>query len=130
MAGDRPERVTFPDDIRIADWLLEPSLDRLSRNGTVVHLRPQLTNLLVLLAQHAGRTVSKDEILSTVWEGQFVAESGMTRCIAEIRQALEDDARDPKIVQTITKRGYRLMAPVERVSLPGADEGAAHESPP
>ena len=122
MAAEGSERarsVPFPDDMRIGDWLLQPSIDRLSRNGTSVHLRPQLTNLLVLLAQNAGRTVSKDEILSKVWEGQFVAESGMTRCIAEIRQALGDDARDPKIVQTITKRGYRLMAPVARVEPTG-----------
>ena len=128
MAAEGSERarsVPFPDDMRIGDWLLQPSIDRLSRNGTSVHLRPQLTNLLVLLAQNAGRTVSKDEILSKVWEGQFVAESGMTRCIAEIRQALGDDARDPKIVQTITKRGYRLMAPVERVEPPAAAEPAA-----
>ncbi len=130
MVAERSERVPFPDDIRIGDWLLEPSLDRLSRNGTVVHLRPQLTNLLVLLAQHAGRTVSKDEILSKVWEGQFVAESGMTRCIAEIRQALGDDARDAKIVQTVTKRGYRLMAPVTRVETPVPVERALPPPPP
>jgi eukaryotic-like serine/threonine-protein kinase len=129
MVADSSERVPFPDDVRIGDWLLQPSIDRLSRNGTVVHLRPQLTNLLVLLTQHAGRTVSKDEILSKVWEGQFVAESGMTRCIAEIRQALGDDARDPKIVQTITKRGYRLMAPVARVEQPGPVEPASVPSP-
>ncbi len=110
--SEQPERVPFAGDFHVGEWLVEPSLDRLSRNGTVLHLRPQLTNLLVLLARNAGRTVSKDEILSTVWDGQFVAESGMTRCIAEIRQALGDDARDPKIVQTITKRGYRLVAPV------------------
>jgi DNA-binding winged helix-turn-helix (wHTH) protein len=139
MEADGFAPVPFPDDVRIGDWLLQPSIDRLSRNGTVVHLRPQLTNLLVLLAHHAGRTVSKEEILSRVWEGHFVAESGMTRCIAEIRQALGDHARDPKIVQTITKRGYRLMAPVVRVEQPAAAElanppgpehgGVRHERP-
>ena len=109
---EQPQPLPFASDFEVGDWLVQPSLDRLSRNGTVLHLRPQLTNLLVLLARNAGRTVSKEEILATVWDGQFVAESGMTRCIAEIRQALGDDARDPKIVQTITKRGYRLVAPV------------------
>jgi DNA-binding winged helix-turn-helix (wHTH) protein len=112
MPVEETNRPTFAADFRMGEWLVEPSLDRLSRDGTAVHLRPQLTDLLVLLARHAGRTVSKDVILSTVWNGQFVAESGMTRCIAEIRQALGDDARNPKIVQTITKRGYRLVAPV------------------
>ena len=124
MPGEESERRPFATDFRIGDWLVEPSLDRLSRNGTVLHLRPQLTNLLVLLAENAGRTVSKEEILARVWEGQFVAESGMTRCIAEIRQALGDDARDPKIVQTITKRGYRLVAPVTPV-VPSESPNAA-----
>lgn len=113
MHAEEPNRFEFAADFRVGDWLVEPSLDRLSRNGTVLRLRPQLIDLLVLLARHAGRTVSKDAILETVWEGQHVAESGMTRCIAELRQALEDDAHEPKVIQTIPKRGYRLVAPVE-----------------
>ena len=119
MPADGSDRhLSFPDDFRIGDWLVEPSLDRLSRGDTVIHLRTQLTNLLVLFAHNPGRTVSKEEILARIWEGQFVAESGMTRCIAEIRQALGDDAHDPKILQTITKRGYRLLAPVTPVPRP------------
>ena len=112
MAAEQSPPVGFAPDFRVGEWLVEPSLDRLSRNGSMLRLRPQLTNLLVLLAEHAGKTVSKDEILARVWEGQFVAESGMTRCIAELRQALEDDAREPKVLETIPKRGYRLVAPV------------------
>lgn len=112
MNSEGVQRLSLAGDFRVGDWLVEPSLDRLSRNGTVLHLRPQLTDMLVLLARNAGRTVRKDEILAEVWGGQFVAESGMTRCIAEIRQALGDDAHDPKILQTITKRGYRLVAEV------------------
>jgi DNA-binding winged helix-turn-helix (wHTH) protein/tetratricopeptide (TPR) repeat protein len=115
MAAEQPPPVGFAPDFRVGEWLVEPSLDRLSRNGTVLRLRPQLTNLLVVLAEHAGKTVSKDEILARVWEGQFVAESGMTRCIAELRQALGDDAREPKVLETIPKRGYRLVAPVALV---------------
>ncbi|MBP1636483.1 MAG: hypothetical protein H6Q10_3057 [Acidobacteria bacterium] len=112
MAGEQPRDLPFAPNFRVGDWLVEPSLDRLSRNGSVVHLRPQLTNLLLLLARHAGRTVSKGQILASVWAGQFVAESGLSRCMTELRRALEDDAREPKVVETITKRGYRLVAPV------------------
>jgi hypothetical protein len=78
----------------------------------VVHLRPQLTDLLSLLARHAARTVPKHVILDEVWASQYVGESALTRCIAEIRQALGDDARRPTIIETIPKRGYRLVAPV------------------
>ena len=113
----------FAPDFRVGDWLVEPSLDRLSRNGSILRIRPQLTNLLVLLARHAGRTVSKDEIIASVWDGQFVAESGMTRCVAELRHALEDDAREPRLIETIPKRGYRLVAPV--VFLQDGSDGEA-----
>ncbi len=104
--------VPFAPDFQVADWLVEPSLNRLSRNGSLSRMRPQLINLLVVLARHAGRTVSKEEILSSVWEGQFIAESAISRCIAELRRSLEDDARRPRVLETIPKRGYRLVAPV------------------
>jgi DNA-binding winged helix-turn-helix (wHTH) protein/tetratricopeptide (TPR) repeat protein len=118
MHAEPQHHLEFAADFRVGDWLVEPSIDRVSRNGTTLRLRPQLMDLLVVLAQHAGRTVSKDTILDTVWQGQHVAESGMTRCIAELRQALGDDAREPTMVQTIPKRGYRLVAPVEYVAAP------------
>lgn len=121
----------FPVSFRVGEWLVEPSLDRVSCNGTVRRLRPQLTDLLVFLAQRAGRTVAKEEILASVWDGQFVAESGMTRCIAEIRQALGDDAREPRVIQTIPKRGYRLVAPVVFLGDPGSQgEKAPEQAPP
>jgi DNA-binding winged helix-turn-helix (wHTH) protein/tetratricopeptide (TPR) repeat protein len=120
MAAEQSEQVEFALDFRVGDWLVEPSLSRLSRNGTALRLRPQLIDLLVVLAEHAGRTVSKETILTRVWQGQHVAESGMTRCIAEIRQALGDDAHEPTLLQTIPKRGYRLVAPVVYV---GSEDG-------
>ena len=130
MQEERPRRSGFAGDFRVGEWLVEPSLDRLSRNGTVLRLRPQLVDMLVLLAQRAGETVSKDEILANVWDGQHVAESGMTRCIAEIRQALGDAAREPRIVQTIPKRGYRLVAPVEFLERPAPDAAPTEDSTP
>ena len=130
MHAEQPERLEFAADFRVGEWLVEPSLDRLSRDGTVLRLRPQLIDMLVLLAQHAGRTISKEAILAKVWDGQHVAESGMTRCIAEIRQVLGDDARDPKMVQTIPKRGYRLVAPVVFIETHGVAGPGGAACPP
>ncbi len=130
MQAEQPVHPEFAADFRVGEWLVEPSLDRLSRDGTVLRLRPQLMDFLVLLAQHAGQTVSKDLILAEVWRGQLVAESGMTRCISEIRQALCDDAHEPKTVQTIRKRGYRLVAPVVFLDTRGASGVERHVSPP
>jgi len=68
--------------------------------------------VLVCLAQHAGAPLSKDELLSEVWPDTFVSEDVLKRCISELRRALEDDAREPQVIETIPKRGYRLIAPV------------------
>jgi DNA-binding winged helix-turn-helix (wHTH) protein len=99
-------------DFRLAQWLVQPSLDQLASDGAVVRIRPQLMDLLVCLAAGAGRTVTRKEIAAAIWPGQFASDSGLARCVAELRQALGDSARQPRIIETIPKRGYRLIAPV------------------
>ena len=100
-------------DFILGEWLVEPGLNRLSRNGTALHVRPQLMDMLVCLAGAPGRTVHRDELLRRVWPGQStVAESAIARCIAELRQALGDQATAPTHIETIHKRGYRVIATV------------------
>ncbi len=102
-------------DYRIDGWLVQPALNRLVKDMTAIRVRPQLIDVLTCLAQRPGSVVSKGQLLATVWNDRFVAESGVARCVAELRQVLADDARQPRIIETIPKRGYRLIAPVERV---------------
>ncbi len=113
---DRTGQTASTADIRVDGWLVQPMLNALTRNEVSVRLRPQLMDLLVCLASRPGKVVLKDEILAVVWDGRWIAESGLSRCIAELRAALGDDARRPRIIETITKRGYRLIAHVEPVS--------------
>jgi TolB-like protein/tetratricopeptide (TPR) repeat protein len=68
-------------------------------------------DILVLLASRAGQVVSRDQILDQIWKSRHVAESVLPRCIAELREALGDDPGRPSYVETIPKRGYRLIAP-------------------
>lgn len=104
----RPEDIPSGDFV-LGDWLVQPSLNRLSRNGTTTHLRPQLVDVLVCLARSAGRPVSRHELLDQVWPNQFVADTALARCVAELRQALGDSATSPTLIETIPKRGYRLI---------------------
>jgi DNA-binding winged helix-turn-helix (wHTH) protein len=106
-------------DFRVDGWLVEPSRNRLVRGGTAVRVRPQLIDVLTCLAARPGQVVSKARLLSEVWADRYVAESGVSRCMAELRQLLEDDARQPRIIETIPKRGYRLIAPVVHVETEG-----------
>lgn len=69
-------------------------------------------DLLVFLARAQGRVVSKDEIIEAVWEGRFIADATLTRSIADLRRALGDGRRRRQYIETIAKRGYRLVAAV------------------
>jgi DNA-binding winged helix-turn-helix (wHTH) protein len=102
-------------DFRLGEWLVEPSLNKLSRGGQTVQLRPKLMDVLAFLASRPGGVVSQEEILESVWSREFIAESALTRTIAELRKTLGDDAGEPRFIETISKRGYRLIAPVDRV---------------
>ncbi len=126
MPVDRSPDTPRLQPFTLGDWLVDPRACQLSRGDAGVKVRAQLVDVLTCLARRAGEIVLKDEILQEVWPGQFIAESGLSRCIAELRQILQDDAQQPRYIETITKRGYRLVAPVVWVT-PAVQETAAEE---
>jgi TolB-like protein/DNA-binding winged helix-turn-helix (wHTH) protein len=99
-------------DFQVGPWLIEPSLNAVSHNGQSIHLAPKVMAVLVCLAERAGQSVSKEDLLQTVWPDTFVGDDVLKGAISELRRVLEDDAREPTVIQTIPKRGYRLVAPV------------------
>jgi TolB-like protein/DNA-binding winged helix-turn-helix (wHTH) protein len=103
-------------DLRVGKWLVQPGLNTISQNGTSRQLEPKVMEVLVCLAHHAGETLPKEQLLKAVWPDTFVSDDVLVRSISEIRRAFEDDARESKFIQTIPKRGYRLIAAVERVN--------------
>ena len=108
-------------DFQMGPWLIEPSLNTVSREGASVHLEPKVMEVLVCLASRPGEAVGKDELLKTVWPETFVTDDVLTHSISELRRVFKDDARAPRIIQTIPKRGYRLVAAVEnRTSSPAS----------
>ena len=99
-------------DFHMGAWLVQPNLNSVSRNGAAVRLESKVMAVLVCLARQAGSPLSKDELLTAVWPDTFVTEDTLKRCISELRRVFEDDAREPRVIETIPKRGYRLIAPV------------------
>jgi DNA-binding winged helix-turn-helix (wHTH) protein len=97
----------------IGPWLVDPSLNTVSRNGSAVHLEPKMMSVLVCLANAQNAVVSKQRMIDEVWKGTFVTEDVLTRCISELRKALEDDTKEPQFIQTIPRKGYRLVAEVK-----------------
>jgi len=99
------------------------------KDGEDVHLEPKQMDALVTLARHQPNVVSKDLLVEEVWGGRATADESIVQCIKGIRQALDkDDPRDPKYVETIQRRGYRLMVPL-KVADPEAAEPAGMQVP-
>lgn len=109
MESQASERGEAPSELILAEWRVQPSLNRLTRGETIVRIEPKLMDVLVFLARHAGEVVSKDDIAGAVWPQLFITESVITRAIAGLRKALGDDMRSPRFIETIVKRGYRLL---------------------
>ena len=103
------------------------SSGELRRDGSLVRLQSQPSQVLGALLEHAGQVVSREELRLAVWhEDTFVDfERGLNFCIAQIRSALNDDAAEPRFIRTIPKRGYQFIAPVERVGESGAVQSSS-----
>lgn len=109
----------------VGECLVQPALNSLTCEGTARHVEPKCMDVLVHLAARAGEVVGRDELFAAVWSDVHVGDESLTNAIIKLRRALGDDARHPKIIETIPKRGYRLIAPVRRASPngPGAQPG-------
>jgi adenylate cyclase len=82
-----------------------------TQSGDSVALRPQAFAVLRYLADHAGRLVTKDELMNALWPGLVVTDDSLVQCIHEIRRAFQDD--DRVVLRTAPKRGYRLVVPAD-----------------
>jgi DNA-binding winged helix-turn-helix (wHTH) protein len=99
-------------DHQFGHFRLDALDQRLWRGKDELVLRPKTFAVLSHLVKHAGRLVSRDELLEAVWPGIVVSEAVLTVCIGEIRQALGDDSREARYVETAHRRGYRFIATV------------------
>ena len=109
--------------LRFGVFELNLVTEELRKFGTPVKLAPQPFQILALLASQAGQVVTREQIQLQLWgEETFVDfEQGMNHCIKQIRTALNDSADTPRYIETLPRRGYRFIAPVEARKLPGDD---------
>jgi DNA-binding winged helix-turn-helix (wHTH) protein len=94
---------------RLGEWLVEPRLNRLTRDDESIQIELKMMDVLVCLAGHAGELVERQQLIDTVWATEFTSENILTRAIAELRNALGDDTKNPTFIETIHRRGYRLL---------------------
>jgi len=104
-------------------YVLEPSNGALTRASVRVRLQEQPFRLLVLLVERAGQIVSREEIRNRLWpQNTFVEfDKSLGVAVLKVREALGDDASNPRFIETIPRRGYRFIAPVRVDAGPVAD---------
>ncbi len=98
---------------KFADCLLDIDGHHFLRAGHEVSLEPQVFDLLHLLAENAGKLVSKDQMIEVVWNGRIVSEATVSARINAARTAVGDNGQDQAIIRTVPRRGIELIAPVE-----------------
>src|SRR5215470_2959363 len=106
--------------LRFRDYQLDPEGFELRRAGHRLRLERKPMELLILLAEKQGQLVKREEIIEKLWGKDFFfdAENGINNAIRKIRSALNDDPEQPRFVETSVGKGYRFIAPVERVLEP------------
>jgi DNA-binding winged helix-turn-helix (wHTH) protein len=103
---------------RVGSWDFHPASGELRRRTDVRRLEPRAARVLEMLCQAEGGVVSHDELIRDVWSGRSLSENSVAVVIGQLRKALGDDAREPGLIETIPKRGYRLVRPESAAAEP------------
>ena len=111
--GSRAEGVVGTTRLVFSECELDTDRVELRRGGTLVHVEPQVFDVLAYLVAHRDRVVMKSELLDRVWGDRFVSESTLTSRIKEARRAVGDDGAAQRCIRTVHGRGYQFVAPVE-----------------
>jgi len=137
MSAESPEAADarVPAGYRFGPFLLEPRERRLSRDGAEVALTAKQLDTLLVLVAHAGRLVSREELIAAVWPDTIVEEGNLTWAVSHLRRILGDLPCDP--IATVRGHGYRFVWPVTAVEhgpvagagAPARSEASARSSP-
>ena len=106
-----PEK-SLPGVITVGAWRAVRATGELTRGEATERLEPKVMDLLFLLAARPGIVLSKDDIMSALWPNVIVGDDTLARAVSRLRKALADDVKTPAYIETLPKRGYRLIAEV------------------
>jgi DNA-binding winged helix-turn-helix (wHTH) protein len=115
-----------PTAYRFGPFVVDRAAYRVLRDGQPLDVTPKLLDLLLLLLDNAGQLVTKEALLDALWPEANVTDNALTQAVSELRQALGDEAGDPRFIKTIARRGYRFIAAAEPVAATIAAEYAEH----
>ena len=115
---------SVPFEYKFGCFCLRPSEKQLLRDAKPVPLAPKVYDTLLLLLESQGRLLEKSELLNRLWPGSFVEEVSLAHAISQLRKALREGTDGASFIETVPKRGYRFLVPVEVVG-PNSQEPAS-----
>ena len=113
------------------NWEIHVDRRELRREGTAIHVEPQVFDVLVHLVRHRDRVVSKDELIGAVWDGRFVSDDTLASRVSAARRAIGDSGAEQRLIRTVTRRGFRFVGEVREPNVspaPTAVGSAQHLS--
>ena len=126
MPIPRMEKKTVEHSVTFGVHRFDVESGRLWSGTTELRLTPKASAVLKMLVIHAGKPVTKEDLFASVWNGTVVGDDALTSCIQELRKALDDDARQPRFIETRHRRGYQFVAALTDVNA----DAAARSRPP
>lgn len=115
--------------MRLGTWTVDVAHGHLARGNEFRPLEPRQLDVLLCLASANGQVVSKEELLREVWGDRFVVEHVVPKTISGLRHALGESARQPSVIVTVGRRGYRLGCPAVEVDIAGPETSPNHVAP-
>ena len=96
----------------VADWHVDPATCRITKGEQLYKIEPKAMTVLVCLAQKQGQVISREALEEKAWQGMVVGYDSLASAIIKLRKAFGDNAKNPDIIETVPKKGYRLICPV------------------
>lgn len=101
--------------LQVGAWTVDAESGVLTQGDSSVRVRPKVMDLLVALTERPGELWSKESLIARLWNDVVVGDASLSVLVAELREAFDDDTKSPKFIETIPRRGYRLIAAVRGV---------------
>jgi len=111
----------------LGEWQVDPDSYHIKRGDSEVKLAPKVMQVLLCLAEQPGKVVSREALERTVWAGSVVGYDAIAGTVIKLRKALGDDSRHPRYIETVSKKGYRLLTPIDSNRTLNEHESRTHD---
>jgi DNA-binding winged helix-turn-helix (wHTH) protein len=113
--GDSPRHNKEVEVLLIRDYIVDLEHNLIYRNDKVKEIKPTVKRFLACLIDNQGKLVTKDELSRATWSSTNTSDTEITVLLTQLRAVFNDQARQPRFIETVGRQGYRFVAPVEKI---------------